>query len=164
MFIVLTGGLKAIIDDDDYERINQFKWHAMKTDHKIYARRGHLGKVSYLLMHRMVTVAKPGVMIDHINGNGLDNRKGNLRVCNPLQNSRNRYKFQKATSVYKGVHWHTKNKKWRAVIKDKKHVHLGCFDSEIEAALAYNQAAIKYFGEFANLNKILPNNQLYIGE
>lgn len=88
--------------------------------------------------------------VDHINGNGLDNRRVNLRLATSLQNQGNSRKRRNASSYYKGVSWYKPLKKWRAQIKVDKHViHLGYFVSEEEAAIVYQEAAIAHFGEFA---------------
>jgi hypothetical protein len=93
--------------------------------------------------------------VDHINGNGLDNRKSNLRLCERHENALNRVINYNNVSGYKGVSWFKPIKKWRAQIQYKKVVYyLGCFNKRIDAAKAYNAAALKYHGEFANLNKI----------
>jgi len=103
---------------------------------------------------------RPGFLVDHINGNRLDNRKSNLRFVTNQQNIFNSQKRQLIISggnpsKYKGVTWMTDRNKWRSRITlDGREFHLGVFESEQEAALAYNKAAIKFYGEYANLNKI----------
>jgi hypothetical protein len=93
------------------------------------------------------------VFVDHINGNGLDNRKSNLRICTHQQNCENSRKRKKSFSKYKGVYWSKNAKKWVAQITiDGKSKHLGYFELEEDAAAAYDKAAVKYFGEFACLN------------
>jgi hypothetical protein len=92
---------------------------------------------------------------DHINGDGLDNRRDNLRVCNCAQNQRNRGKQNNNQSGLKGVSWHKKGKKWITQLKlNKKNIYLGLFKNKERAAVAYNEAATKYHGEFARLNEI----------
>jgi len=106
-------------------------------------------------MHRLILNAPDGMQVDHVNEIGLDNRKSNLRICNQSENQRNRSKQKNNTSGFKGVHWHVVDKRWMATIKvDKKKIHLGSFRNPIDAAKVYNSAAIKYHGEFANLNEI----------
>ena len=159
--IPLTRGLVALIDSEDYDRLSQHNWYASRcATGKFYARRNiNVGKRddgttvrSGSKMHREVMYAPPGQPVDHINGNTLDNRKGNLRFCTPSQNCRNKDKIcVLTTSQYKGVNWHSG--KWRAYIKIKqKQISLGHFLSEIDAAIAYDNAARKHFGEFAWLN------------
>ena len=97
--------------------------------------------------------APAGMQIDHINGNGLDNRKVNLRLCNSSQNQRNARKRKSGTSRFKGVDWHKESKKWRArICVNRKRIHIGRYKSEFEAAQAYDKKAIELFGEFASLN------------
>lgn len=153
--IPLTKGDFAIVDDDDYEYLIQFEWFLTPGG---YAARKTTknGRPSIVLMHREIAKTPKGMQTDHINGNRLDNRKCNLRICTNAENSRNRGPMP-GTSKYKGVRWLKNDKKWQANIKlNQKQITLGCFNSEIEAAKAYNEAAIKYFGEFAWLNDIEP--------
>ena len=109
-------------------------------------------------MHNMIMQPPKDLRVDHINHNKLDNRRSNLRLCTKQQNQWNRRKVVKnTTSKYKGVCWAKKNNKWQASLefqKDKKRqsIYLGQFISEVEAAKAYNEAAIKHFGEFAKIN------------
>jgi hypothetical protein len=105
-------------------------------------------------MHRCIIKVPPGMVIDHINHNGLDNRKANLRIATHAQNSRNTKKQRpKTASQYKGVPWNSTLKKWRAQITlNGKRISLGCFEDEIQAAKAYDNAARKYHGAFAALN------------
>jgi hypothetical protein len=105
-------------------------------------------------MHREILNAPAGVFVDHKDGDGLDNRKENLRIVTSAQNQQNRRKIsRKTTSKYKGVYFRRENKKYCALICCKgKRMHLGYFDNEIDAAKAYDQAAKKFFGEFARLN------------
>jgi hypothetical protein len=152
--IVLTMGLSAIVDDEDYECLTQHKWSVCGGKGKFYARRhSHFeGKKSiHIAMHTQLMKTPKGMEVDHINGNSLDNRKDNLRVCTRAENIRNsRKKRKKASSIYRGVSWRKVNKKWVARIQyNKKYIHLGYFDTEEDAANCYNEAARKYFGEFA---------------
>jgi hypothetical protein len=112
-------------------------------------------KQTKVLMHRVITNAQTGMSVDHINGNKLDNRRANLRLCNSSENSRNRSLASINTSGYKGVTWHKQTQKWQAQIEvNGRNIHLGLHQSVILAAIAYNNAALKYFGEFAKLNAI----------
>ena len=97
---------------------------------------------------------------DHINGNRLDNRKCNLRLCEVTQNLRNKKKSANKSSKYKGVQWDKRAEKWRGRIKTEKDVHLGFFNSEIDAAIKHNEVALIYFGEFAKLNQISDEKSL----
>ncbi len=165
VLIKLTRNKEALIDDEDYELISQYKWHVQKGKNTYYAVR-HITtqsqntaknikyKQKVIWMHRLImkNKLKKNEDIDHINGNGLDNRRCNLRIATRSQNHMNRKKIR-GTSKYKGVYWYKRDKKWRVQIKfNKKHIYLGSFDDELEAAGTYDEAAIKYFGEFANPN------------
>lgn len=149
--IVLTQGKKALVDNDDYELLAAHNWYAAKRGYGFYAQR--VSKRKVVQMHRVVMNAKKGEEIDHINGNTLDNRKGNLRKVTRSQNEWNRKKQSNNTSGYKGVIF--SRDRYVARIKVLKKVYyLGAFKDKKEAALAYNYAALKYHGEFALLNKI----------
>lgn len=153
--IQITQGFKAIVDDEDYEYLNQFKWYVVKGQKTKYAVRYESpGKA--LLMHReILSATNPSEFIDHINTNGLDNRKLNLRFCTQAENQRNRGKQRNNTSGFKGVFWNKGVCKWIPAIRvDGRMIALGCFDCKIQAAKAYNAAALKYHGEFAYLNQI----------
>ena len=155
--IRLTQGKYAIVDDEYFDRLNGFKWCAHKNRKTYYAVRNskrQKGRRTFICMHREILGLKTsdGKDTDHINGNGLDNRRVNLRPCTPSQNQHNRRSFC-GTSKYKGVSWHKRDKKWQAYIRlNGKLIHLGLFDSEIEAARAYDIKAKELFGEFAHLN------------
>lgn len=155
--IQLTQGKFAIVDDEDYEYLNQFKWHASKLNGKFYARR--YIKLSNpnikILMHRDVMKPERRYVIDHVDGNTLNNKKNNLRICTNAENIRNSKISINNTSGFKGVYWNKQNAKWRAFITlNYKRIWLGNFINPIDAAEAYNEAAIKFHGEFAKLNEI----------
>jgi hypothetical protein len=104
-------------------------------------------------MHRQITSAPPGLVVDHINHNGLDNRKDNLRLCTRAQNALNQRPRKGTSSRYKGVYWHERDKRFYAQISHKgRRYHLGSYKSEIQAAKAYDKKAKELFGEFAHLN------------
>jgi len=152
--IPLTHGCVALVDDEDYERVNQYKWCVTNSKtlprEKWYAKRCE-GNRTYF-MHRFILDIKKGEMVDHINGNGLDNRRCNLRIINNSQNSMNRRKTL-GISKYKGVSWDKINNKWVSHISfNYKCINLGRYINEEDAARAYDKAAKKYFGEYACIN------------
>jgi hypothetical protein len=155
-FIPLTQGKHAIVDAEDYKRINQWKWYALKNGNNFYAVR-NIGKHPHQIMirmHREVLGLKlnDGKQADHRDGNGLDNRRFNLRLCTHSQNQHNQHSIR-GISKYKGVSWIKKDKKWKTKIQfEQKSIAIGRFDSEIEAAKAYDKKAKELFGEFACTN------------
>lgn len=155
--IALTQGKVAIVDDDDFARLIQHKWTYLEHTHGGYALRNgrDTNPIRHtVLMHREIMSAGIGFMVDHINGDTLDNRKSNLRLCTNAQNMRNQKRHRdNKTSRYKGVSLKRDCNKYRAQLcTNGKVTHLGYFDSELDAARAYDQAALKYHGEFARLN------------
>ena len=158
--IPITKGLAAIVDDDDYEKLRQYNW---SYHGRGYAARGFHkdGKLVIVKMHQAVMGKTPeGYVIDHINGNKLDNRKTNLRLVTIQQNTFNSSARQMVAgkpcrSRYKGVHWRDERGKWVSrITKDGKHYYLGLFDTEVQAAAAYNNAAKSLFGDYAKLNDL----------
>lgn len=147
--IELTRGLCAIVDDDMYEYLNQWKWTALKNGKKFYAFR--MERKKGILMHRVVNQTPDGMMADHIDGNGLNNQKSNLRSCTPSENTRNQLPRE---GRYKGVVENNgRGKRWRAQLwMNHKCIHLGYYEIAEEAARAYDRAAKKFFGQFACLN------------
>jgi ribosomal 50S subunit-recycling heat shock protein len=151
--IQLTQGKVALVDDEDYEYLNQWKWHIHNSRGYYYAARNING--GKLFMHRAIIKPTKDVFIDHVNRLTLDNTKINLRICTKAENCRNRKISTLNTSGYKGVAYIKNLNKYRATIRfNNKQMHLGYYIIPIDAARAYNEAAIKFHGEFANLNKI----------
>ena len=150
--IPLTQGQYAIVDPEDYKELAKYKWYAKRCDRRFYAERWY--KNRNLKMHRVIMGAAEGKVIDHINHNGLDNRKANLRFVTSQQNTWNKRKQKGSySSQYKGVHWVKCEKNWRAVITcNKKVIYIGRFDDEEAAAKAYDDKAKELFGEYASLN------------
>lgn len=152
--ISLTQGKYAIVDAEDYDYIKKWKWYYSKNRGG-YAVREEMrqGKKKLISMHRVINKTPTGMVTDHINGNTLDNRKKNLRNATIRQNTQNQRIRENKSSKYKGVYWYKAGRKWRAQMQsNKKRIYLGQYDSEIEAAKAYNEGAIKYFGKYARLN------------
>lgn len=151
--IELTQGKVALVDDKDYEYLSQWKWRAMKKQNTWYAVRTTYNPTRVILMHREIMNAPNDKQVDHINRNGCDNRRKNLRLCTNQQNGANRGAQKNNTSGYKGVYWHKTKSKWNAKIKvSGKKIHLGYYQSVKDAAKAYDKAADEFFGEFAYLN------------
>ena len=157
--IKLTQEKFALVDDEDYEYLNQWKWCAAFIKGGWYASRKEtvgFKQEKNIFMHIIIMKTKEGEMVDHKDHNGLNCQKNNMRVCNSMQNSWNRKNKQNSYSKFKGVGWYSKTNKWVCRITvHKKTIHLGYFCSEIKAALVYDKAAQKHFGEFAYLNVVL---------
>jgi hypothetical protein len=156
--IQLTQGKVAIVDDEDFDFLNQFNWQANKNGNTFYVNRNFRisnNKQGKIYMHRLILNAKKEYVIDHIDGDALNNQKNNLRICTHAENMRNSQIPINNTSGYKGVSYNKRYKKWEAHISfNNKLLNLGSFIDPIDAARAYNAAAIKYHGEFAHINKI----------
>jgi AP2 domain len=160
--IPLTKGQVALVPDEWYEYLSQYNWlavrsgktfYAYRNDHKDPAKR-HGPQVIY--MHRVILNAPKGVRVDHKDWNGLNNIPPNIRLATRGGNEQNRGKLPTNTSGYKGVHFCRCTGRWRAQIwVVGKKIELGRFYYLLDAARAYNEAAIKYHGEFAHLNEIL---------
>jgi hypothetical protein len=152
--ISLTQGKVALVDDEDFEWLNRWKWCAIRTPYTFYAARC-VGE-GLVYMHREIAGLQ-GLQIDHRDRNGLNNQRYNLRAATSRQNVRNKGVYANNRFGLKGVYWNKSCKKFRAQIKvSGRSIHLGFFEDVFSAALAYNKAAVKYFGEFAWLNPLLP--------
>lgn len=149
--ISLTQGAFAVIDNADYDKVKGYTWQLSKNQHRRYATSSvhtPMGKRK-ILMHHLILGVTNAVEIDHKDRDGLNNRRNNLRVATRAQNQANRPQKQNTTSKYRGV---TLDRgRWRVRISKKKK-YLGSFDSEIQAAIAYDVAAKIKYGEFAQLN------------
>jgi len=152
--IKLTQGEEALVDDEDFEKLNQYSWHLHRFKKKGYKWMASRIGVNdeEILMHREIMQCPSTHVVDHINGDNLDNRKANLRVCTNAENCRNRRGPRKGNlSGYKGVSW--SHGKWHAVVmKNGKQYSFGYFNDPKEAAIARDQAAVRLHGEFASLN------------
>jgi hypothetical protein len=153
--IKLHNGMITRVSDDDFEQVNRFKWSARKNGNTWYVlRRDHSVSGDHRLgMHRQIMSAGTGQIVDHIDGDGLNNQRENLRFCTKAENAKNRKAWGR--SRYLGVAWFKRDSKWRAqIFQNKIHKHLGYFDIEEDAAIAYNEAAKRIHGEFARLNTV----------
>lgn len=161
--IPLTKGQFAIVDDEDFEFLMQWKWQSRHQRNKVYAgRTKHTGQKNgakwvrdSIIMHRLIIRAPEGMEVDHIDGNGLNNQKSNLRLATRSENSRNTASHKDAASKYKGVSLFGRDQIWVAnIYANGKQNYLGRFKTEEEAAEIYNREAVKYFGRFAKLNEV----------
>lgn len=151
-YVPLTRGRTAVIDAEDVPLVEGFFWQGKLSRHNVYAIRfeQHGQKRKLVCMHRAIAGAPDGTLVDHINGNGLDNRRANLRLATNAENTRNQRRNRRNTSGYKGVTWHKATGKWRAQIQvNGRRKHLGCFDRSVEAYSAYCEAALRFHGEHA---------------
>lgn len=158
--IQLTQGKQTMVDDEDYQFLNQWKWYT--TTKGYAARRVHYPstrdnqKFKGFLMHRVIAFAPDGTQVDHINGDKLDNRKANLRLATNAQNQMNKVTQSNSTTGYKGVSFEKSIGRYRAYINFQgKRYNLKTFKTPEQAAEAYNIKAKELFGEFALLNIVL---------
>lgn len=162
LVIPLTQGKVAIVDLEDYDRLSQFKWHAFKGRSGWYARRG-LNDRTWEWMHRFLAGAVKGQKVDHQNGDGLDNRRDNLRFTTNTLNNANRSRSKRTAFPYKGVRIISRAKPttprpWGAYIRNEgKKIYLGTYRTAEDAARAYDEKARELFGEFACVN--FPQNK-----
>lgn len=155
--IPLTQGKLALVDDADFDELSQYKWFVTRGNPNLYAARhnpmgGRRGAM--VKMHQQLLGTKGG---DHRDGNGLNNQRDNLRACTAQQNGMNKRPRDGCASRFKGVHLckTSKANPWRAqIMVGYKHINLGLYATEKEAAHAYNQKAVDVFGSFARLNII----------
>ena len=144
--IQLNHGKEALVDDDDFEELNKYKWYAWKHRNTYYAIRRSSEK-NLNRMHRLILNPFSNEQIDHMNGNGLDNRKENLRIVTNRENQQNRIN-QIKSSKYTGIYWNKRDKTWQAMIRvDGKKKFIGCFKNEMDAASAYRVACVYLTGK-----------------
>lgn len=146
------GKYKVLIDDEDREKVLSERWCVSRKASGFYV----VNRRSGVYLHRLLTDAIKGQTVDHVNHNTLDNRKMNLRICTHAENIRNRKgKNKNNTSGAKGVFWAAWARRWRAQIKvNGRSKHLGYYENFLDAERAYNAAAIKHFGVFANCSGV----------
>ena len=165
--IPLTQGKFALVDDEDYDYLMQWKWNTEKArkGRRYYAKRAEYDKETQtqktIRLHRVImNVIDPNIHIDHKDHDGLNCQKNNMRIATNEQNTRNRRANKNSTSKYKGVSrsvWPSGTHKWKAKITiNGKQINIGFFDEEIEAAKAYDKMAIELHGDFANPNFNFP--------
>ena len=158
----------TIVDKEDYPQVKDFRWALTNQEHAIYAvakiphpdggwyhypSGGRTRRKTAITMHRLIENAPKGKLTDHINHNGLDNRRNNLRIVTTQHNNANQALSNTSKSGYKGVSWHKGAQRWRAYIRyDYKQRHIGHFTDKDEAARAYDAKAKELFGEYAYLN------------
>jgi hypothetical protein len=159
MRIPLTQGQFAIVDAEDYEKLAGYKWCAVKTRRIWYAERSAqltVGKHRqyHISMHRQIMNKPKGLFVDHINHNGLDNRKANLRIVTQKQNCWNQRKHRgNFSSQYRGVLFNNRGGRWQSAITcEGRKMFIGYFDDEKSAAKAYDDRAREMYGEFAAPN------------
>jgi hypothetical protein len=157
--IKLTQGLVALVDDEDFDYLNQWKWYAYKNGNVYYTKRNLTinGITTQITMHSDIIKILDGMMVDHIDHNGLNNQKHNLRLCTHAQNQHNRLRNKVNKTGFKGVYYYTNKRNGNVLIKafikiNGNKNHIGYFNTTIDAARAYDKKAIELFGEFACTN------------
>lgn len=158
--LMLSNKSVALVDNEDFEKVSMYSWYLHKGGYA--ARNGtRPGEPHTIFLHHFVTSTGYKYVVDHINGNRLDNRKENLRIVTQQQNCFNRPPNKnKSSSKYKGVYWSKQKNLWLALIKiNGKSRHLGYFNTEINAAIAYNENAKVLFGKYAWLNNVPENKE-----
>lgn len=152
----LSKGYTALIDKIDEDIVCQFKWSALETGNLVYGFRQYKtasGKWTSLLLHRFILKASAGTIVDHVDRNGLNNTRANLRITDTRGNARNSSKRCHNTSGYIGVSWNKQKNKWHArYFLDGSSRHVGFFHDPVEAALARDAAVRRMYGDFAVLN------------
>lgn len=153
--ISLTRGIVTIVDDDDFEELSKYNWQArIQTYTGLFRAKRH-GIPKEVDMARQIMNCPVGMEVDHINGDLLDNRKENLRICTHRQNMCNRRLQRNNTTGYRGVATiDGGNRYYAQIYLNRKKIHIGSFKDPKDAAIAYNEAAKQHYGEFAKLNEV----------
>lgn len=166
--IPLTQGLFALVDNEDFEELNKYKWHTRKSRQKFYAVRMSStinGERNTIYMSRQIMDCPDDLQVDHVDTDTLDNQKHNLRICTETENCINHRSQRNSSSQFRGVCWRKDVRKWQATINvtdflgERSQFHLGYFCNEKEAAKAYDNMARKEHGDFARLNFPLEGEQ-----
>jgi hypothetical protein len=152
-YIDLTKGAKAIVDADDYKVLSSKKWYLSDKGYAERTEKNLKGQTIKIKMHREILKTPKGVFTDHINGNKLDNRRSNIRLCTKAQNACNRGLPKNNTSGHKGVCWYAPKEMWKAyIMKNRKQILLGYYANLTEASSAYNKASLLLHGQFSKPN------------
>jgi hypothetical protein len=150
--IPLTQGKVALVDEEDFEWLKEFKWYVVQCRNRWYAARWCGETKRNVYMHREIVEADDGTQVDHRDGDGLNNRRSNLREATNSQNQMNA-EISRGRSKYRGVDWYAPRRRWRAQIGfNGRQEYIGLFEKEEDAARAYDCRAKELFGEFARLN------------
>jgi hypothetical protein len=155
--IVISNGSTVLVDDKDFEALSQYKWTAHVNRTTCYAiRRQRISEDrpgSIVYMHRQIMCPMEGMVVDHINKDGLDNRRENLRICSQTENLRNQRPRSNKRSKFKGVSWNENDMAYHSRLQfGGRGVWLGMYKSEVDAAKAYDAGAIHYYGKYALTN------------
>ena len=159
--IKLTQGKWATVDDADYPRLSKYTWHLLKSGYAVRVATKRDGAKERIYMQRDILRVPTDVTIGRVrNDRRRNNQRSNLRITTPSHSQANRLRQSNNTSGYKGVEKFKKQNIWRAQIVDNyRKIHLGCFKTAVEAAFAYDKAAVKYHDEFARLNFPSPHSK-----
>lgn len=151
--INMTRGKSCVVDDDDYEKVSAYRWHSVRNKNgNWYGKRTTWPERKHMPMQNFIMGVAVGVQVDHINGNSLDNRKVNLRICTHQQNRCNGHKKPRSNTGFKGVYLRRGNRYMSQIKAFGNSIYIGMFDNPVDAAHAYDSKAIEIFGEFASLN------------
>ncbi len=155
--IPLTKGHFALVDEADFASLSRFRWHALETRHHVYASRTERTSAGKrrVYMHRQILGAPRGVVVDHRNRDTLDNRRANLRTCSRAENAMNSVLSAPRASEFRGVRRNggARRHPWQAgIVVAGQYVHIGCYATELEAAMAYDGAVLRLYPEFARPN------------
>jgi len=152
----LPDGSQFVIDNQDYPLVSKYQWRI--TPHGYFM--GTNGSGERIFLHRLIMNPPEGKFVDHVDCNKANCRRSNMRICDKTQNNRNIGLQKNNQCGYKGVYWAADRSKWRAEITvDRRHIHIGSFDTAEEAADAYDEMCLLYFGEFARTNAMLNENE-----